>query len=286
MSVLTKVFVILLVVLSLIMASGLIVFVNRAEPSQAQTVKAEANADRQRAGRIAAEQEAIAARGAGDARTYEAEARGSAYRQALETKTSEVASTQAQLTAAQTAQAAAEQRASGAELAAQGAIKTVEAQQKVINDTATRLTDIEKQYTETSTRVAQLTQELDGAKARIRRQAEDVVALTEQLDAARTGAGRAQGAAADRQPAGGGETAANLRGVVKAKRNINGVEYATITLGSADSVTKGMRFKVVDRNNFLGYLTVDNVEPQESVGHLEGPGLASVRAGTEVRTQW
>ena len=286
MSVLTKVFVILLVVLSLVMASGLIVLVNKLEPYAQNAIADKAAIARANSRAQAAEQEAIAARGAGDARTLESEARAAAYRTALDTTQSEVARVQKELAGAQLAQATADQRAASAELAAQGAIKTVEAQQKVINDTAARLTTVEKNYTETQTRVAQLTQELDGARARIRRQTEEVAALTDQLDKAKAGGGRADAAAAAARGAGGGEAMQNLRGVVKARKNINGVEYATITLGSADSVTKGMRFKVVDRNNFLGYLTVDNVEPSESVGHLEGPNLNGVRPGTEVRTQW
>ncbi len=84
----------------------------------------------------------------------------------------------------------------------------------------------------------------------------------------------------------GAEMIANLRGVIKNKRTINGIEYATISLGSAQNVSKGMRFKVIDGNSFLGYLTIDNVEPNESVGHLDGPNLAMVKSGTEVRTQW
>ena len=285
MSVLTKVFVVLLVVLDLVLASGLIVFVNKTE-NFAQNVAAEkSRANREQVGRQSAEQEAIAARGDRGARVLEADARAQALRTAFDAKTSEVAGVQAQLTAAQTAQAGAEQRASSAELASQGAIKTVEAQQKVINDTAARLTQMEKQYTETQTALAQRTQELDGAKARIRRQAEDVVALNEQIDELRKNGGRVQGGTAAQQSS-GGESALNLKGVVQGRRQINGIEYATISLGSADSVTKGMRFKVIDRNNFLGYLTVDNVEPNQSVGHLEGPSLNAVRPGTEVRTQW
>ncbi len=81
---------------------------------------------------------------------------------------------------------------------------------------------------------------------------------------------------------------ANIRGVVKAKMNVGGVDYATILVGSADSVTKGMQFRVIDRTRqqFLGYLTVDAVEPNESSGHLTGPAVTAVQKGNEVRTTW
>ncbi|QOV90927.1 hypothetical protein [Humisphaera borealis] len=285
MSVLTKIFVVLLVVVSLLMASGMVVFVNRVENFTEATKKAQASETRALARAQAAEQEAVASRGDRDARILEADARSMAYRAALDAKISEVAGVQAQLVTEQTARAKAETEAQAAVLAAQGALKTVDAQQKVINDTAAKLTSVEKLYTETQTRVAQLTQEGDGLKATVRRLREDVVARDEQIEELRKLAGRSV-AATDTTTAGGRETTLNLRGVVKAKRNINGIEYATISLGAADNVTKGMKFKVINRSNFLGYLVIDSVEPNEAVGHLEGPNLTLVGPGSEVRTQW
>lgn len=285
MSVLTKLFVVLHAVVSLMLASGIVVYVNKTENFSTRNQALVASEARATARAMAAEQEAIAARGDADAKRLESEARALAYRSALEAKTGEVSGIQAQLVAAQTAQTKAEDEARAANLAAQGSLKTVEAQQKVINDTAAKLTNVEKLYTETQTRVAQLTQETDSMRATIRRLREDVVARDEQIEDMRKNMGRAV-AGADAVQAGGRENVLNLRGVVKAKRTINGTEYATISLGSADNVTKGMKFKVINRNNFLGYLVVDTVDANESVGHLEGPNLAQVGPGSEVRTQW
>jgi chromosome segregation ATPase len=88
------------------------------------------------------------------------------------------------------------------------------------------------------------------------------------------------------------ETAVNrsglprINGVIRDVRSIAGSQYATISLGSADSVTRGMEFKVIDRaGNFLGTLTVDQVEPNESTGRLMGPNVAAIKPGVEVRTQ-
>lgn len=285
MSVLTKIFVVLHVVVSLMLASGIVVYVNRTENFTADVKKARDSESRAVAARQAAEHEAIAARGDRDARILEADARALSYRAALDAKIGEVSGIQAQLVAAQSAQTKAEDAARAATLAAEGALKTVDAQQKVINDTAAKLTAVEKLYTETQTRVAQLTQERDGLNATVRRLREDVVARDEQIEELRKTVGRTV-AATDTTSAGGRETVLNLRGVVKAKRNINGIEYATISLGSADNVTRGMKFKVINKNNFLGYLVVDTVEPNEAVGHLEGPNLIQVGPGSEVRTQW
>jgi hypothetical protein len=76
-----------------------------------------------------------------------------------------------------------------------------------------------------------------------------------------------------------------LDGVIRDKTVIAGVPYATISLGSAEQVQKNMQFKVIDGDRFLGYLTVDTVEPHEATGRLEGPHIDAVHSGVEVKTQ-
>jgi hypothetical protein len=78
-----------------------------------------------------------------------------------------------------------------------------------------------------------------------------------------------------------------INGIVRDTRVINGIPYATISVGSADNVQKGMEFNVIDRQRgqFLGKMTIDSVEPHEATGRLEGPRVDDVKAGIEVRTQ-
>jgi hypothetical protein len=78
-----------------------------------------------------------------------------------------------------------------------------------------------------------------------------------------------------------------INGVIRDTRNIAGVPYATISVGAVDAVKKGMEFNIVNRDTgeFLGRLVVDSVEQNESTGRLAGPKLEQVRIGTEVRTQ-
>jgi chromosome segregation ATPase len=78
-----------------------------------------------------------------------------------------------------------------------------------------------------------------------------------------------------------------INGVIREVRPIAGQQYATISVGSADGVTAGMEFKVLDRatQNFLGTLTIVSVEPNEATGRLVGPNVAAIRPGVEVRTQ-
>jgi len=118
--------------------------------------------------------------------------------------------------------------------------------------------------------------------------------LTEQLTEAKTAVDRLGGALKDagvdpaRVTVGGVAAGApRLNGVVRRTESIAGVPFASISLGSDDAVKTGMQFKVVDRDSgaFLGVLTVTAVEPTEAVGRLDGPKVSDVRAGNEIRTQ-
>jgi multidrug efflux pump subunit AcrA (membrane-fusion protein) len=83
-------------------------------------------------------------------------------------------------------------------------------------------------------------------------------------------------------------TPPKINGVVREVRTIAGLPYATISVGSADSVAKGMQFNIVERNgDFLGTLTVDTVELNEATGKITGPPdkVGLVQAGVEVKTQ-
>ena len=78
-----------------------------------------------------------------------------------------------------------------------------------------------------------------------------------------------------------------INGVIRDVRKIANIDYATISVGTADGVTRGMEFKVIDRQtgDFLGTVVVDSVEPNEAVGRLAGPKMSTIRPGVEVRTQ-
>ena len=77
-----------------------------------------------------------------------------------------------------------------------------------------------------------------------------------------------------------------INGVIRDKKVVNGVTFATISVGAQDQVTEDMLFNVIERNgDFLGYLRVDRVEPNEAIGRLEGPRVADMKPGDEVRTQ-
>jgi len=82
-----------------------------------------------------------------------------------------------------------------------------------------------------------------------------------------------------------------VNGVVQDKQNINGVTYLTISVGSADNVQPGMQFRVVDSQQqppkFLGILTVTQADVNTAVGRIEAAGsIDQVGPGDEVTSDF
>jgi len=81
-----------------------------------------------------------------------------------------------------------------------------------------------------------------------------------------------------------------VSGIVQDKQNINGVTYVTISVGSADNVQPGMEFRVVDANSqpqqFLGILTVTQADVNTAIGRInaDSTSLDKVSRGDEVTT--
>jgi hypothetical protein len=82
-------------------------------------------------------------------------------------------------------------------------------------------------------------------------------------------------------------TAPPITGVVQEVKTIANMPYATISVGSADQVAPGMEFRIINQNtgDYLGSLVVDSVTPNQSTGKITGPKVGDVRRGVEVRTQ-
>lgn len=76
-----------------------------------------------------------------------------------------------------------------------------------------------------------------------------------------------------------------LEGVVNGVFSAGGKQWASVSIGSKDNVEKGMKFNVVNNNEFLGYLTIQTTEPNDAAGVLEGPKVEKVRQGDQVKTQ-
>ncbi len=92
-----------------------------------------------------------------------------------------------------------------------------------------------------------------------------------------------------RGPGGVGPGAPAISGSVRDKNIINGNTYVTIDVGSADGVSKGMQFYVLDRQSgkFLAMVTIDSVDSHNAVGRLVGDAdkVPLVQPGNDVKTQ-
>lgn len=287
MSPLTKLFVVLHVVLSLLLTAGLIVFVNRTDNFSITTKNLEA--------KVAAEQSRASMAEA------DAQATKTSADHAVEMVNAQIKDVQSKLADAQTQIADRDARlakdASDAALAQANAAKISDAL-KASEDQKTKQSDalasartdndnLVKKNSDLNLAVSDLTNRLDVAN-RERTNFSEQLAQAKSENENLSKLNRDLGGRPDQT----GGTQANLgavaiNGVVRDVRPINGIPYATISVGAEDNVIKGMQFNVIDRANgvFLGQLTVDSVEPNQATGHLDGPKINDVRPGTEVRTQ-
>jgi chromosome segregation ATPase len=288
LSPLTKVFVVLHVVLSLLLTAGLIVFVNRTENFKGTLASAVAKENVAEASASAAAADAQAARQAADS--------------AVAQVNTQIKDVQGQLAAAQTQIAGKDanlaQAASAAAMASADSARLTEAL-KASEDQKTKQADILAQArtdmdalvhknSDLNGAVSDLTNKLDVANVERKNFSEQVVEQQNQNKKyvqLLQDNGISPNQAAGLRPNGGGAYAIN--GVIRGVKTVNSIPYATISVGSADNVQKGMQFNVIDRDKhlFLGYLTIESVEPNEATGKLEGPNIADAHTGTEVRTQ-
>jgi len=287
-SFLTKLFVVLLVVLSLLFTAATVVFVNRV--GDFKTV-AQQTENTLRAEKLRAEQ---------------LEREATVAKQAAVDQMNQLTTTNSQLNQQLTAAQAdgAKKDAGVADLRNQLALQTLALTQSTEAAKASetqrttllaQLTDLRKSADELLRRNVDLNQTLAETQNRLDVTTREWRNVQEQLAEAQQQAGKLTAALKDAgvrpeqavAAAGTRAGAPAINGVINAVRSIAGIQYATISVGSADQVAKGMRFSVIDRQSgsFLGYLTVDSVEPNEATGRLQGPRIGEVKRGNEVRTQ-
>jgi hypothetical protein len=282
---LTKVFVVLHVVLSLLLTAGLIVFVNRTDNFNTtnKALKAQVAAEQSKA--TAALADAQAARDASDKTTAQTSAQVTQLQSQLADARQKVADRDALL--AQAASAQALSAAENSKLAE--AMKASEDQKgKQADALAQARTDLDnyvKKNAELNTSVTDLTNRVEVSDTERKN-------FQEQLEQSKAELETAHKQLADNglKPAtvsGLGPGAVPINGVIRQISPVNGIPYATISVGSDDSVQKGMQFQVIDRVQglFLGQLTVDDVQPHSATGRLAGPHVDQMKAGVEVRTQ-
>ena len=289
MSVLTKLFVVLLVVSSLLLSAAVVVFVNRVEDFKTQSEGAKVKLT-------------SAVRHAQELDTVVAD-----QRKAFETLQGQMSSKESELAGTISARdkTIQEDKAEKAKLDKEALVQTatvksyadaVAAAEKQRDGMQTANDILRKDNEERlrmngelNTRVTELTHKLDRTEKALS-YTQEQLADRKAADATRRQGGAVSGA-------GGTGTAASpdmtiapagpINGVVRSVEVIGGKKYATISVGSADNVIKGMRFDVVDTGagEFLGFLTVDSVQPNEAIGQVEGPRIEKIQKNVAVKTQ-
>lgn len=288
MSPLTKIFVGLLVVLSLVLAAAAVTFVNATNLDRAEARARIAQLDAEKAAATAAANDASVARGQLAAQ----------YEQANNTaKTLADQVGQLQATVAQrdadVARVNSDKQLTDVDknrlTAALAASETSKTQLIGQVDTYRgELDRLQRQFLETNAALTDRTNTLLVTEQQLRQsteQLQEAQRRTEQLSAVL----RDRGINAEDPTLQGGVAAGApaINGEIRSRLQIAGMEYAVISVGSDDAVRRGMQFTVLDRQTgkFLGTLKVTEVEPNQAVGMLEGPEVARIARGAEVRTQ-
>ncbi len=275
MSVMTKLFVVLLIICSLLLTAATVVFVNRTEDFHKTATFFETRMLAAQRDKEAAQRDADAARAreteaiaTANGKVSDLQARMQQLTQDLSTHDAEINDLKAK---AAVDKAALTEQAAGLKTMAQN-ISDVGTRNQSLTAESDKLRVANADYVGANT---DLTKRLEEAERERR-------FLNEQLNQARSDLAKAQGViqSAGIRPAVQARPATpDLRGVVRNVKTDEGRTYATISLGSQQKVEKGMEFSVIDQNDqtFLGKFIVDSVTDDSSFGRLEGPRVQNVR---------
>lgn len=285
MSPLTKVFVVLLVVLSLLLAAASITFLYTIPNFNAQIATLTSSLEQARAN-----EQRISA--AADASRSAAEQRAAELQNLLSDANASVAALRGELGKAQ---------AESTDLRNQMAVlnttqttlsQAVNANMALVNTLRNELAQLREQYQRTldqnlelNTALARTSNELEFTERALRQALEQNKNL---LDQNNTYTAALMELGKDPRTLTGQDLAAPpINGVVVQRMSFDGEPFALISVGSEDDVKRGMRFMVIDRetSSFLGYVTIEEVDDQVSVGKLSGPRVEQIAPDDEVRTQ-
>ncbi len=280
MTVLTKVFVVALVFLSLLLAAASVTFLNTVPDYNAQAEGLQA-------------QLSVANDTANSVRAQESAARAAIERQRdqlndqLSDLKSQMASMQSQLAEAEAEKANLQTRQSILQTNLATAVSAVNANQAVMDNLIAQVGTLQQenfaaitQRNETSRELATAENELNFAEQALRLEREKNAELLSQTTEMR------EALASLNFNLGDLGAFADVRGQITGKRQLANGPHASISVGSEDDVVRGMRFAVFDQDNsdFLGFLDVIDVDDNVATGRLEGPAVDRIEAGDRVRT--
>ena len=288
MSALTKTFVILLVVLSIVMTSGMIVWVNRSESfnkALQMSKAAQAAAERQNA-QLAAELQDNKSESAKQLLLVQNLANN--RQDQINTMAGQLTQAQTEIASLRSQNEQATAALNTSSQAQQVAQKTVETMGAQISDLRKNLDSNAKRLVETELALSNFTNKYQVTNQQWRQALEEVAQLQGENKDLRERLNKAGVNPQGQARAVNNEPLIHLEGVISDKRTIGGIPFATINIGASEQVAKGMTFKVIDPKSsqpFLGYVTITQVETNQAIGRLSGPRIDQIRAGNEVRTQ-
>lgn len=283
MSALTKIFVVLLVILSLLLAAAGVTFLNTLPDVQAdlQTL---------RAANEAAEAKAARATSSSQAELTALNSRIQAISQQMSQASTQVADLRAQLAKAEAEKADLQGQLAQGNTTQAVLAQTVQANTALANEYKSQIDNLRdefqsnlEQLADTQRSLAEASNEVTYLTRALRRTEEEKKDLLTRVDQMVGYIDELGGDVAQVGP--GTAPPPPINGIILRVDTIGGKDYALISVGSEDDVRPGMRFTVLDENQFLGYLTIEEVEDTQSIGQLSGPNIAAVRPDAEVRTQ-
>jgi hypothetical protein len=289
LSVLTKVFIVLHVVLTMLFVAATIVWVNRVDTTKValdSAVKETAGARRE-----LAEAQASESRAKGDAAALSTQSAAAIanVRKERDEAIAAVRQRDAALAGAQQNVASEGAKLQAVTAALQTAQKSNATFQQTLEQTRTSSDKLQQENTQLLTANSDLNSRVQVALRKNQFLNEELDQAREQIAQMNDRGGATASAAAAPAAAGisGVRTEQAINGVIRDVKNVGGVQTATVSVGSTDNVKPQMQFNVIDREagNFLGYFIVDRVEQNEAVGRLTGPSVNQMKKGNEVRTQ-
>lgn len=284
MSALTKVFVVLLVILSLLLAAASITFLYTVPDFNKQIATLQS-------GQAAAQAQAERVRAAESASRTAAEQRASELQNLLSDANAAAASLRGELAKSQAEKADLAGQIAQANTTQSTLSQAVTANVALINTMRNELASLREEYDRTlnqkldlDTAHARLLNEFEFTRRALRaaqEQNKDLLGQVENLTGLLVAAGidpRNTMNPVDPPP---------INGVIIQRQSIGGEPYALISVGSEDDVKLGMKFNVIDAetSQLLGFVTIEEVDDQVSIGKLSGPRIEQIAPNDEVKTK-
>jgi hypothetical protein len=261
-SALTKLFVVLLVICSLLLTAATVVYVNRSEDYVAALDRAKAETLREKEAARIARMDADAAA----ARERDLTAAANATRDKLAGQVTQLQQEASRLATELATAKTNIQIRDGQITSLTAAVKAGQTGGEGLfarnAELAKEIDKLRTERTELNTAVLDLTRRYDAMER-------ELMFTKEKLAAAQGGAaGEVRGG-----------PPANVRGTVTQVTSDRGQTFARIDLGSSDNIKAGDRLSILDQNNqqWLGEIIIESVQPEWSFGRLEGRNVTNVK---------